>query len=80
MFLRDYICPRRSDPFYIASYYINGSLLLGHTVLGKLQKGGAATRRGGEVRAWPVSSKKNPIKNVATKLDGGSLKKRYLKI
>ena len=26
------VCPRTSDPLYIVSYYINGSLLLGHTV------------------------------------------------
>ena len=27
------VCPGSSDPFHIVSYYINGSLLLGHTVL-----------------------------------------------
>ena len=27
------VCPRSSDPFYIVSYYKNGSLLLGHTVI-----------------------------------------------
>ena len=26
------MCPRGSDPFYIVTYYINGSLLLEHTV------------------------------------------------
>ena len=26
------VCPGRSDPFYILTYYINGSLLPGHTV------------------------------------------------
>ena len=25
-------CPGSSDPFYIVTYYINGSILLGHTV------------------------------------------------
>ena len=28
----DTVCPRSSDSFYVVSYYINGSLLLGHTV------------------------------------------------
>ena len=26
------VCPRSSNPFYIVSYYINGSLILGHSV------------------------------------------------
>ena len=26
------MCPRSSDPFHIVIYYINGSLLLGHTL------------------------------------------------
>ena len=27
------VCPRSSDPFYVVSYYKNGSLLPGHTLL-----------------------------------------------
>ena len=27
-----YWCPRSSDPIFIVNYYVNGSLLLGHTV------------------------------------------------
>ena len=28
----DLMCPRSSDPFYVVTYFINGSLLLGHVV------------------------------------------------
>ena len=28
----DTVCPESSDPFYIVTYYKNGSLLPGHTV------------------------------------------------
>ena len=30
--IKNTICLRTSDPFYIVIYYKNGSLLLGHTV------------------------------------------------
>ena len=33
LYLNYTVCPRSSDPFYILSYYIKWSLLLGHIVL-----------------------------------------------
>ena len=58
----DTVCPKSSDPFHIVSYYINGSLLLGHTVVAV-----HVSRRGRRIQILLVACSCSRTKHILTK-------------